>query len=202
MRRKLMNQLHCVGLLCGMLLFIPLDQVRSQIAPRTNVESSRCSDNPKSLTDHQNHPWWVCLGAGPAFVGNTFAMNAGMVYCYQFDRSIISARILGVTNHNPTVQQIDQSNTIYKMADYGLLYGPIWLTKCGYVSAGAGIGLVRAAYETPTDIVTTTSISAPIEVQWFWRFTTYAGLGIYTYVTLNFEKPLYGVMMCAQLGAW
>jgi hypothetical protein len=51
----------------------------------------------KSQTAHQNHPWWVNLGAGPALVSNTFAMNAGMVYCYQFDRSIISARILGVT---------------------------------------------------------------------------------------------------------
>ena len=156
----------------------------------------------KSQTADQNHPWWVNLGAGPALVGNTFAMNAGMAYCYQFDRSIISARILGVTNNNPTVQQIDPSSTIYKMAEYGILYGPIWQTYYGYISVGAGIGLVRAAYETPIDIATNTSISLPIEAQWSWRFTTYAGLGLYTYASLNFEKPFYGVMVCAQLGAW
>ena len=142
------------------------------------------------------------LGAGPAFVGRSFAMTAGMEYCYQFDRSIISARMLGVTNKNPTVQQIDRSSTIYKMADYGVLYGPIWQTAYGYASLGAGIGLVRAAYETPIDSSTHTSISVPIEAQWFWRITPYAGLGVYAYATLNFEKPLYGMMVCAQLGAW
>ena len=146
--------------------------------------------------------WWVDLGAGPALVGNTFSMNAGMVYCYQFDQSIISAHILGVTNYNPTVQRIDQSNTIYKMADYGILYGPLWQTEYGYVSVGAGLGLVRAAYETTSEISTNTSLSVPVEAQWFWRFTSYAGIGLYTYATLNFEKPLYGVMICAQLGAW
>jgi hypothetical protein len=129
-------------------------------------------------------------------------MNGGMVYCYQFDRSFISARILGVTNNNPTVQKIDQSATIYKMAEYGILYGPILQTDYGFVSVGAGIGLVRAGYETPFDIATNTCMSLPIEVQWFWRVTAYAGLGMYTYASLNFEKPFYGVMVCAQLGAW
>ena len=160
----------------------------------------------QSQGTHHNRPdstsWWVDLGAGPALVGNTFSMNAGMVYCYQFDRSIISARILGVTNNNPTVQRIDQTNTIYKMADYGILYGPVWQTEYGYVSVGAGLGLVRVAYETTSEISTNTSLSVPVEAQWFWRFTSYAGIGLYTYATLNFEKPLYGVMICAQLGAW
>jgi hypothetical protein len=197
-----MDQLSYVVLLSGILLFEPIDQVKSQITPEKNARFSLYSDNLTSQTACQNHPWWVNLGAGPAFVGTTFAMDAGMVYCYQFDRSIISARILGVTNLNPTVQKIDQSYTIYKMADYGILYGPIWQTDYGYVSAGIGIGLVRAAYETPFNVATNTSISVPIEAQWFWRFTSYAGLGVYTYVSLNFEKPLYGAIVCAQLGAW
>jgi hypothetical protein len=156
----------------------------------------------KSQTADQHHPWWVSLGAGPALVSSTFAMNAGMEYCYKFDQSVISARILGVTNYNPTVQEIDRSYIIYKMADYGILYGPIWQTDYGYFSAGAGIGLVRAAYETPIDVATNTSISVPFEAQWFWRFTSYAGMGLYAYATLNYEKPLYGVMVCAQLGTW
>jgi hypothetical protein len=185
-----------------MFLFVLIDQVRSQFTSATTTRSSLCSDNLGSQTAYPHHPWWVNLGAGPALVGNSFAMNAGMVYCYQFDRSIISARILGITNNNPTVQKIDPSSTIYKMAEYGILYGPIWQTDCSFVSAGAGIGLVRAAYENPINIATNTSISVPIEVQWFWRFTAYAGLGIYTYASLNFEKRFYGVMVCAHLGAW
>jgi hypothetical protein len=197
-----MNHLRCVRFLCGVLLIVPIGQIKSQITLSPKTDFSFCSDNLKSQTPHQNHPWWVNLGAGPALVGKTFAMNAGMVYCFQFDRSIISARMIGVTNNNPTVQKIDQSYTIYKMADYGILYGPIWQTDYGYISVGAGIGLVRAAYETPIDIATNTSISVPIEAQWFWRLTTYAGLGVYTYASLNFEKQLYGVMVCAQLGAW
>ena len=156
----------------------------------------------KSQTADQHHAWWVNLGAGPALVGNTFAMNAGMVYSYQFDKSIISARILGVTNYNPTVQKIDPSNTIYKMAEYGILYGPVWQGEYGNISISAGIGLVRAAYETSNDIATNTSISVAVEAQWFWRFTSYAGVCLYTYATLNFEKPLYGILVCAQLGAW
>lgn len=150
--------------------------------------------------DH--HPWWVNMGAGPALVGTDFALNAGMVYSYQFERSVISARIIGLTNDNPTVQKIDRSSVIYKMADYGILYGPIWYSEYSYLSAGAGIGLVRAAYINTAEIATNTSISLPIEVQWFWRPTRFAGLGIYAYVSLNFEKTLYGMMLCAQLGAW
>jgi len=156
----------------------------------------------QSQTADQHHPWWVNLGAGPALVGTTFAMNAGMVYCYQFDNSVISARILGVTNYNPTVQKIDPSNTIYKMAEYGILYGPLWQGDGGYISLGAGIGLVRAGYETPIDISTNTSVGVPVEAQCFWRFSSYAGIGVYTYATMNFEKPLYGMMVCAQLGVW
>ena len=183
-------------------LFGVINQVKSQIISETNTGYSLLSNNVDSQSSNQHHPWWITLGAGPAFVGNTFAMNLAMVYDYQFDRSIISARILGVTNYNPTVQEIDQSYTIYKMAEYGILYGPIWQTNGGYISAGAGIGLVRAAYQTPINIVTNSSISLPIEAQWFWRFTTYAGFGIYAYTSVNFEKPLYGVMLCAQLGEW
>jgi hypothetical protein len=196
-----MNHLLRAGLLFWILLFGSMDQLQSQSTHGKSMEDLLPSDTLKSQNaDH--HPWWVNLGAGPALVGTTFAMNGGMVYCYQFDRSCVSARILGVTNNNPTVQTIDQSSTIYKMAEYGILYGPIWQTEYGYISVGAGAGFVRAAYETPFDISTNTSISFPMEVQWFWRFTAYAGLGVYTYASLNFEKSFYGVMLCAQLGAW
>ncbi len=156
----------------------------------------------KSQIENQNHPWWVNLGAGPSLVGSTFSMNAGMVYCYQFEHSLISARIIGVTNKNPTVQEIDQTQVIYKFSDYGVLYGPLWQTEQAYISISAGIGLVRAAYETPASISTHTSVGLPLEAQWFWRPTRFAGIGLYTYANLNYEKYLFGALMCAQLGMW
>jgi|GEM_PF-2436186 len=158
--------------------------------------SLRSQDHP------HNNPWWVNLGAGPSFVGNTFSMNGGMVYCYQFEQTIISARIIGITNNNPTVQQIDKSSIVYKMADYGILYSPFWQKGELYFSIGAGLGLVRAAYVTPLSITTNSSISLPLEVEWFWRPTRFVGIGAYTFVSLNFEKQLYGILLCTQLGMW
>jgi hypothetical protein len=167
---------------------------------------SRLAFIPGSTLEAQDrlrdNPWWVNLGVGPSFVGNTFSMNGGMVYCYQFERSLISARMLGITNNNPTVQQIDKSSTVYKMADYGILYGPLWQGEEMYFSVSAGFGLVRAAYVTPGSITTNSSISMPLEVQWFWRPTRFAGIGVYAFASLNFERQLYGVLLCAQLGMW
>ena len=115
---------------------------------------------------------------------------------------MISARIIGVTNKNPTIQSIAPTQVNYKFADYSVLYGPLWQLEQSYVSIGAGIGLVRAAYETPVSIVTHTSVSLSLEAQWFWRPTRFAGIGLYTYANLNFEKYLFGTLMCVQLGMW
>ena len=150
----------------------------------------------------KSHPWWVDLGAGPSLVGDVFSMNAGMVYCYQFDKSVISARIIGVTNKNPTVLKVDPTSIHYKFSDYGVLYGPLWQFEHMVVSFGAGIGLVRAVVEAPTAISTKSSVSLPLEAQWFWRPTQFAGIGLYTYASLNYEKHLFGVLLCAQLGVW
>jgi hypothetical protein len=177
---KSMNQGFRVRLFCGLLLF-------------ASIAHSQSSNS---------HPWWVSLGAGPSLVGSTFSMNAGMVYCYQFEHSVMSARMIGVTNKNPTVQEIDPTHVNYKFSDYSVLYGPLWQSEQAYVSIGAGIGLVRAAYETPSSIVARTSVSLPLETQWFWRPTRFAGIGFYTYASLNFEKHLFGAIMCAQLGMW
>ena len=197
-----MDRPYWMGMVCGLLFVFPMVHVLSQTTLMINEGYSVPSDGTKSSPARLNHSWWVDLGAGPAFAGRTFAMGAGMVYCYQLDRWIISGRILGVTNYNPTAQEIDKSSTIYKMSDYGVLFGRVWQTDYGYASAGAGVGLVRAAYQTPIHITTNTSISMPLEVQWFWRFTEFAGLGCYSFAAINFEKPLYGIMVCAQLGAW
>jgi len=148
------------------------------------------------------HPWWVNMGAGPSMIGSTFTMNGGMVYCYQFERSIISARIIGLTNKNPTVQKIDPTTVNYKYSDYSVLYGPLWQSEQTYFSIGTGIGLVRAAYETTASISTKTSMSLPLEAQWFWRPTRFAGIGLYAFANLNFEKHLFGTQICVQLGMW
>jgi hypothetical protein len=151
---------------------------------------------------HRHNPWWINIGAGPALIGTDLAMNAGIVYCYQFEKSLISARIIGMTNKNPTVQRMDRTTVNYKMTDYGILYGPIWQLEKSYVSLGAGVGLVRATYETSANSETNTSIGLPVEAQWFWRATNFAGIGIYISTTLNFERQLTSVMICVQLGVW
>jgi hypothetical protein len=152
--------------------------------------------------EYKNHPWWVNLGAGPSLIGNTFSMNAGMVYCYQFEDSYISARMIGVTNKNPTVQKIDPTHVQYKYSDFSVLYGPLWQWGQTSLCLGGGLGLVRAAYEEPAEISTNTSICLPLEAQWFWRPAQFAGIGLYAYTSLNFEKHLFGVLFCLQLGAW
>jgi len=149
---KSMNQGLRIKLFCGLLLF-------------ASIAHSQSSNS---------HPWWVSLGAGPSLVGSTFSMNAGMVYCYQFEHSVMSARMIGLTNKNPTVQEIDPTHVNYKFSDYSVLYGPLWQSEQAYISIGAGIGFVRAAYETPVSIVTRTSVSLPLEAQWFWRPTRFA----------------------------
>jgi len=173
--------------LFGLLFFIPIHRLESQGTAQISSKS---------------RPWWVNLGAGAGLIGTQVALDAGMVYCYQFEPTIISARVIGLTNKNPTVQRIDYSSTQYKMTDYGILYGPMWQSACSYLSLGAGIGLVRAAYETPDRITTNSSVSMPIEAQWFLRPTNFAGIGVYAYASLNFEKHLAGILVCAQLGVW
>jgi len=155
-----------------------------------------------SQTAPEHHPWWVSVGAGPSWTAGTLTMNAGMVYSYQFEQSTINARIIGLTNDNPTVQRFDRSAVVYKMADYGVLYGPIWKSGTGYFSAAAGIGLVRAEYGPVNQFTRSTSISLPLELQWFWRPTAFFGAGVYAYGSLNSGKQLAGIMLCAQLGMW
>ena len=153
------------------------------------------------IAEH-THPWWVDLGAGPSFVQSSLSYSAGMVYCYQLEQSIISARIIGQTNNNPTIQRWDRSSTIYKMSDYGVLYSACGAIGVMNYSAGAGIGLVRAVYVVNSATTTKTSASVPLEAQWFWRPTRFVGIGVYVYGSLNFERTLSGLLLCAQLGAW
>ena len=156
----------------------------------------------RSQTAPEHHPWWVSVGAGPSWTAGTLTMNVGMVYSYQFEQSTINARIIGLTNDNPTVQRFDRSSVVYKMADYGILYGPIWNSSRGYFSAAAGIGLVRAEYGPSLQFTRSTGVSLPLELQWFWRPTTFFGAGVYAYGSLNTVKQMAGIMLCAQLGMW
>ncbi len=156
----------------------------------------------RSQTENSHHPWWVNVGAGPALISTNFAMSAGLVYCYQFDKSIISARIIGSTNKNPTIQRIDITKINYSTTDYGILYGPMWQSGSIYVSMGAGVGLIRLSYDKTDHSTSKTSISLPLEVQWFWRPTYFAGIGLYFGTALNSEEQLSNIMICVQLGVW
>jgi hypothetical protein len=165
-----------------------------------SVQTGRAADEPQGVQNH--HPWWVTVGCGPSLIGGTFSLSAGMVYSYQLENSVISGRILGLTNINPTVQRIETSEAKCKMAEYGILYGRIWHYGRSYVSFGTGLGLVRASRHNGAEASMNTSISLPVEAQWFWQPTGFAGFGLYAYVSANFEKSLYGLLLCAQLGSW
>lgn len=181
MNRILMNQYRNIWIVVSIVCIL---------APRTLSQSAK------------EHPWWVNLGAGPSSIGNAFSMSGGIQYCYQFEKSIICARVIGLTNNNPTIQKISASPVDYKFTDYGILYGPLWQSGNVYLSIEAGIGLVRAAYDTPPNSSTSTSVSLPLEVQMFWRPTHYAGFGLCVYTSLHDEKNLIGGFVCVQLGVW
>jgi hypothetical protein len=153
-------------------------------------------------TSGYHHPWWVNLGGGGAMIGSDLMMTAGVNYSYEFESTILSARIIGLTNENPTIQQIHSTVTNYKFADYGILYGPVWHFGNGYFAVTGGIGLVRAAYERPSGISTVTNFSVPLEVQLGYRISSTVGVGFYPYASINTEQSFWGVLACAQLGIW
>ncbi len=174
--------------------------VRMLVSVFILITNGTAAGETRSAQNH--HPWWITVGAGPSMIGGTFSMSAGMIYTYQFENSVISGRILGITNINPTVQKISPDQTNYKMADYGVLYGPVWHYGRSFVSLGAGLGLVRSSAQNAESSARNTSISLPVEVQWFWQPTHFAGFGMYAYASANFERPLFGLLFCAQLGVW
>lgn len=149
-----------------------------------------------------HHAWWVNMGGGGAFIGSDFTMTAGVIYSHEYETTIISARIMGLTNENPTVKEIHSTSTDYKFADYGILYGPIWHSGDSYIAVTGGIGLVRAAYERPSGNTTTTAFSVPLEVQIGYRLSSTIGIGLYPYASINTEKSFAGVLACVQLGIW
>jgi hypothetical protein len=150
------------------------------------------------------HPWWVNMGGGPGFVGSAGTMTAGFEYSEQLDGMILSGRLLGSTNKNPTILEYSPSGVVYKMAEYAVLYGPSYRYGSYLISGGAGIGLVRAIYENDNAVTTgkNSSISLPLEAQWCWRPTHFVGCGLYAYTSLNFEKTFSGLWFFAQLGLW
>ena len=166
------------------------------ILTTANLEAQRQEPLP--------HPWWVTLGGGAGTVDGSLIMNAGMSYAYQFENSILTGRIAGGTNKNPTVLHYSPSALIYKIADYGVLYGPVWHDNDFMFAVSSGVGLVRIAYENSSDVPLskTSSISVPFEVQAFWRPTHFMGFGVYGYLTWNFEKTFTGLWLSTQLGMW
>lgn len=148
------------------------------------------------------HSWWVTMGGGLAMHGPVLGMTAGIDYCYQIDRSLISARLIGATNENPTVKQISPSATTYKLTDYGLLYGPLWPSGSWRMSVGAGIGLVRVTTESRGAMDTQSGVALPLEAQVSYRFTSFAGAGLYAYGSINGVRTFGGVLLVVQLGSF
>ncbi len=149
-----------------------------------------------------DHPWWVSMGAGPAVHGGVLGMSAGMDYCYQLEHSIISGRIIGATNENPTIRRVSPSQTTYKLADYGILYGPLWTPGNWRLAVSTGLGVIRSTTDQGGPEETRSGISLPLEAQAFYRFTSFAGAGAYAYASMNGVHPLGGFLLVVQLGSF
>ena len=129
--------------------------------------------------------YWINFGLGA--IGNTGAY-------YQTGRHVFSIRygvsgeILGDT-----------------YSDIGLLYG--WSTKPALFTASIGTGIAYSTivydesglFGSQSDI-TKNAIGVPLEIQLYWRFTRFVGLGLYTFANFNSEKSFAGVTICVQAG--
>jgi hypothetical protein len=160
-----------------------------------------CGSGVLTAQPRDAHPWWITLGGGAATVTDGSAtMALGAVYGQLRESSLISARILGATNDNPTVRRLDPRQTTYRLTDYGILYGPAWSGDAGYVSVGAGIGMVRATTENGTSSLLKSTISLPLEAQAFWQIYGSFGLGVYAFSSINNARTFSGVIVAVQLG--
>ena len=149
-----------------------------------------------------SRPWWISFGGGPAVADGVLDMAAGVVYGSRFESSVLSARIIGATNDNPTVRRWSPTPWTYKLTDYGILYGPVWDIPGGIVSAGAGIGLVRTAVSNGSLVEKKSSMSLPLEAQVLWRISDFFGAGLYGYASINGARTFPGMFLTVQLGAF
>jgi hypothetical protein len=177
----------------------------TQLLTRTRktllVLSLACaSTNAQTTTG--GRPWWITFSGGLATPGESLTMVAGAVYGKQFESSIVSARILGATNDNPTVRQLDPSAVTYRLTDYGILYGPAYVHAHGYVSAGVGLGLARTSREQGLTADGRSSISIPVEVQAFWQLSDFFGVGAYAFGSVNGARSFSGILLGIQLGVF
>jgi hypothetical protein len=147
-------------------------------------------------------PWWITFGGGTATSDGLLQMSAGVVYGTKFESSVLSARILGATNQNPTVRKWEPTPTTYKLTDYGILYGPVWEFGDGMISAGAGVGLVRTTMIKGGAPDSRSSASIPLEVQALWRISNFFGAGVYGYTNFNGAHDFSGLLLTVQLGVF
>jgi hypothetical protein len=92
------------------------------------------------------------------------------------------------------------------VADVGILYGYIYKRPLGYVSASAGLSVVRA--DPPYITVMGESIDhppqytagIPFDLQLFWTPSRYFGLGLIGFADANLHYSNVGALLAIQLG--
>ena len=146
--------------------------------------------------------WWITMGGGAATPGDALTMTAGAVYGKVLESGMVSFRIIGATNDNPTVRRWSPTPKTYRLTDYGILYGPVWPHEHGYLSAGAGVGLVRTAIEVGNTSAVRSAASLPVEAQAFWQFSDFFGAGLYAFASINGAKSFSGFFLAVQLGVF
>ena len=170
------NLIH-IFCLAGMFLFFSID---------ANYAQTDSSTIDKKY-------YWLNFGIGAGSVGEEgIAIAANL--SYHFDKNLLSLRAVG-------------NGELFgkTMSDYGLLYGRSLKQNSLFVSVGAGLALVEGSIshglfsnKEPEKIGPT--LGVPLELQLFWRPSSFLGIGLYGFANLNPEESFVGATISLQLG--
>lgn len=134
---------------------------------------------------------WMNLGMGGSFAPSP-VIGTGVTGSFQFKKVLFSVRR---THHMALMDSPPDVNEIGVL--FGLGTKRIAGHKSALVSVACGISHISGEDERHQDF---SSIGLPIEAQLFWTPLPVVGLGVYGYSNINSNVPLFGFLICLQVG--
>ena len=136
-------------------------------------------------SSHNPVTFWFGLGLGPFAKseesgGDEVAANINA--SIQWKMLVVSARTAAVADYYDGV------------VDYGILAG-VGSSPGGpvHVSVALGVGAVADGFEG-------TKFTVPLEVQMFWRFAKFMGIGVYGFASVNDAESFGGATFALEFG--
>ncbi len=165
------------------------------------------SDRDNSTTNWYDSSRYGWLYAGYGLAGSKqFGGLAGIVgFSYvknhnQYTMRLITAGESRVYPHQPDYLNTVGSSDAYQFIDIGLLYGYGINSRYIKISASAGLSLLRGNVPRGIDDVRLFTFGIPLEINLFISPLPLIGFGFIGYGNINFISPLYGYMVCVQIG--